>query len=322
MKRYIIKIIFLISLLMCINVYSNATSGTSIELECDSNSIEPNSEIQVEVKIKNQTTAISSFDAFIQYDENIFEQVKQEDITTQINKDYIDTFTYSQENKKILMSFSDCLDNIDTIITIKLRIKDNIVTQNNIEIYLHKASIYNVDTDEYLLEEVESSRLSLKIGENDNLLNLTTTKYKIGEENTQEYTKGDKYICKIAPKTSITNFLDNLSTNGNISVYNADREEQANLDELIKTGMRVKVTKQDCPDIIELTTIVMGDANANGKIDMGDTTILRAKLYEGTQLTELESKALDIKFTQIINTSILTIIRNVLYEGGIIENLV
>ena len=165
MKRYIIKILFIMSLLMSINIYSNAADETaSIGLESDSSSIEQNSTINIQVKIKNQTIPVSAFDAFLNYDENIFEKVGQADITTNINGDEIDTFTYYKETKKLIMTFNEPLENIDTIINIKMRVKsDAVFTEGeNVEVYLNKASLYNVDTDTYLLEEVMSEKLMLK----------------------------------------------------------------------------------------------------------------------------------------------------------------
>ena len=284
MKRYIIKIIFLVSILMCIHVYSNAASDASIELECDSNSIEPNSEIQVKVKIKNQTIPISAFDAFLNYDEDIFEKVEQSDVTMQIDDNYIDTFNYSADTKKILMTFSECLNNIDTIITIKMKVKSDVIftEDNNIQIYLSKISLYNVDTDDYLLEEVDSEKLALNgININKDPLYLSTTKYKIGENNIENYEEQDKYITRISPNTSIASFITNLRTNGNISVYNANGEEKTNLNELVKTGMILKVTKEDTPDkIIQLTTIVIGDVNGDGIVDITDLVKIRQQIQQ------------------------------------------
>lgn len=320
MKRYIIKILFIMSLLMSINIYSNAADETaSIGLESDSSSIEQNSTINIQVKIKNQTIPVSAFDAFLNYDENIFEKVGQADITTNINGDEIDTFTYYKETKKLIMTFNEPLENIDTIINIKMRVKnDAVFTEGeNVEVYLNKASLYNVDTDTYLLEEVMSEKLMLKgINPTTDDLYLSTEKYKIGENDTQNYEEGDKYIYRISPKTTITEFLANLSTNGNIRVYNADGEEETNYDEFIGTGMKLQVTKDD--KVIEVTVIVLGDINGNGEVGGDTLTALRGILYEDIEVSEIYLKALDINANQTIEGDDLTLIRGVLYEDAII----
>ena len=320
MKRYIIKILFIMSLLMSINIYSNAADETaSIGLESDSSSIEQNSTINIQVKIKNQTIPVSAFDAFLNYDENIFEKVGQADITTNINGDEIDTFTYYKETKKLIMTFNEPLENIDTIINIKMRVKsDAVFTEGeNVEVYLNKASLYNVDTDTYLLEEVMSEKLMLKgINPTTDDLYLSTEKYKIGENDTQNYEEGDKYIYRRSPKTTITEFLANLSTNGNIRVYNADGEEETNYDEFIGTGMKLQVTKDD--KVIEVTVIVLGDINGNGEVGGDTLTALRGILYEDIEVSEIYLKALDINANQTIEGDDLTLIRGVLYEDAII----
>lgn len=290
MKRYIIKILFIMSLLMSINIYSNAADETaSIGLESDSSSIEQNSTINIQVKIKNQTIPVSAFDAFLNYDENIFEKVGQADITTNINGDEIDTFTYYKETKKLIMTFNEPLENIDTIINIKMRVKsDAVFTEGeNVEVYLNKASLYNVDTDTYLLEEVMSEKLMLKgINPTTDDLYLSTEKYKIGENDTQNYEEGDKYIYRISPKTTITEFLANLSTNGNIRVYNADGEEETNYDEFIGTGMKLQVTKDD--KVIELTISVIGDINCDGDADITDLIAIRRHIQKLQEITRKE----------------------------------
>lgn len=290
MKRYIIKILFIMSLLMSINIYSNAADETaSIGLESDSSSIEQNSTINIQVKIKNQTIPVSAFDAFLNYDENIFEKVGQADITTNINGDEIDTFTYYKETKKLIMTFNEPLENIDTIINIKMRVKsDAVFTEGeNVEVYLNKASLYNVDTDTYLLEEVMSEKLMLKgINPTTDDLYLSTEKYKIGENDTQNYEEGDKYIYRISPKTTITEFLANLSTNGNIRVYNADGEEETNYDEFIGTGMKLQVTKDD--KVIELTISIIGDINCDGDADITDLIAIRRHIQKLQEITRKE----------------------------------
>ena len=296
MKRYIIKILFIMSLLMSINIYSNAADETaSIGLESDSSSIEQNSTINIQVKIKNQTIPVSAFDAFLNYDENIFEKVGQADITTNINGDEIDTFTYYKETKKLIMTFNEPLENIDTIINIKMRVKsDAVFTEGeNVEVYLNKASLYNVDTDTYLLEEVMSEKLMLKgINQTTDDLYLSTEKYKIGENDTQNYEEGDKYIYRISPKTTITEFLANLSTNGNIRVYNADGEEETNYDEFIGTGMKLQVTKDD--KVIELTISVIGDIDGNGEVTPTDLAETIQKALGSDNLNELQMLSADI----------------------------
>lgn len=156
-------------------------------------------------------------------------------------------------------------------------------------------------------------------GTNKDDLYLKTKEYQIGEEKEQdidEYKEGDKYIIKVLPNTSITDFINNLDTNADTKeIINKAGNKITDYSKLVGTAMKIKLSKENCKDI-ELTIIVRGDANGNGVIDMGDLTILRGKLYEQKTLEDTEHKALDINFNKVINMNVLTTIRNVLYEGG------
>ena len=212
----------------------------------------------------------------------------------------------------------------DEILKIKVRAKQDVQpTTSIISISDMVFSDYNFKEHSY---EGENANIELSIindnqEDDEGALYLKSEIYRIGENDLTKYEKGDKYISKVMPKTKISDFLTGLKTNGKITVYNADGSEAINADDIVKTGMKIKVTK-DNNESIDLTIVVMGDANGNGRIDMADLTKLRSKLYVSGELTELEEKALDITFTQKISTKILTILRNVLYESGTLQNLI
>ena len=93
-------------------------------------------------------------------------------------------------------------------------------------------------------------------------------------------------------------------------------EEQTNYDELVGTGMILKISKDN--QTIELIISVLGDINENGKVGGDTLTELRGILYENMEVDELFIKSLDINGNKTIEAEDLTLIRGVLYEEQII----
>ena len=124
-------------------------------------------------------------------------------------------------------------------------------------------------------------------------LYLSSKTYKIGENDIDNYEEGDIYLDKISPETTVSEFIDNCSTNGKITIYNAQGKALRNSD-LVGTGMTIKVTRDD--EEIDITAVVMGDIDGDGRTTIQDLSELN-KAYLGISEKELEGarfKAADI----------------------------
>ena len=124
-------------------------------------------------------------------------------------------------------------------------------------------------------------------------LYLSSKTYKIGENDIDNYEEGDIYLDKISPETTVSEFIDNCSTNGKITIYNAQGKALRNND-LVGTGMTIKVTRDD--EEIDITAVVMGDIDGDGRTTIQDLSELN-KAYLGISEKELEGarfKAADI----------------------------
>lgn len=122
-------------------------------------------------------------------------------------------------------------------------------------------------------------------------LYLSSQKYKIGENDIDNYEDGDIYLDKIEPKTTVEQFKNNCDTNGEITVYDKDGNALGN-DDLVGTGMTLKDVKDD--QSITLTLIVMGDLNGDGKATIVDLTRLNMWLIGARAETEIQIKAADV----------------------------
>lgn len=189
---------------------------------------------------------------------------------------------YDNEMDCVTLTRTDLYkDSNETICKINFKVKKEFSTEN---IRITEIESAGGIKNEYNQEEEE---ISLKgTLDSDNNIYLSTEKYKIGENDTQNYEEGDKYIYRISPKTTITEFLANLSTNGNIRVYNADGEEETNYDKFIGTGMRLQVTKDNI--VIELTISVIGDINCDGDADITDLIAIRRHIQKLQEITRKE----------------------------------
>ena len=110
--------------------------------------------------------------------------------------------------------------------------------------------------------------------ENDNLY-LKSEKYKIGENDIDNYEQGDIYLDKIEPNTTLKQFIENCDTNGVIKVIDKDGKELKE-DDLVGTGMTIKDTRYD--EEITLVAVVMGDLDGNGIVTATDFSILNKVL--------------------------------------------
>ena len=314
MRKYILNIIVIVISLISISSYSNAASKTTIELVSSTNSIVKGNNITVKVNIKDQKMGVSAIDCFINYDNAIFEDLTKDDITTTIPKDKIDTFVYNNDTKKLMITLSESIENLETIFNINFKVRDSIDENSSSSIYLSHINLYNCDNDNYLMEEENSEEIKFD-KEEDKELYLSSNKYKIGENNTNIYESGDEYITRISPETSIEEFLNNLDTNATSKIIcNADNTEQNDLSELVKTGMTIKLSKQGYQDI-NLTLVVIGDIDGNGKVTATDLAAINQHILKDIELQNAQFVAADISDDKNITaTDLAAMIQIILKE--------
>lgn len=140
--------------------------------------------------------------------------------------------------------------------------------------------------------------------ENDSLY-FRSEKYKVGENDIDNYEDGDIYLDKIVPETSLSEFINNCDTNGKITVINKNGQTLSSED-LVGTTMTIKVTRYD--EEIILTAVVMGDLDENGKITATDYSILNHALLGINELNGAYFKAADLYEDDKITASDISIL--------------
>lgn len=114
----------------------------------------------------------------------------------------------------------------------------------------------------------------------------------------QIYKIEDGYISNIEHNTSKRKILENIDTSLDIIILDKDENEISNNSEIIKTGMKLKLS-----DNSEYTLIVRGDSNSDGKLNLIDISrmILHCNEVRGFELSGNNLRAADMNLDGIIN---------------------
>jgi len=98
----------------------------------------------------------------------------------------------------------------------------------------------------------------------------------------------DNIISRVLPKTTLNEFRNNVSANRDFIIVDENGNTIAD-DEIIKTGMKLKLTEE-----LEFTLIVIGDINKDGVISITDLANLKNHLIKLEVLTGDKYLAADI----------------------------
>ena len=142
-------------------------------------------------------------------------------------------------------------------------------------------------------------------------LYLKSQKYKIGENNVDEYEENDIYLYRVNPNTTLTEFISNCDTNGTITVYKKTGEKLGN-NEIIGTGMTLKDELNG--KVILLTLSVKGDIDGNGKVTATDLAAINQQILKEINLEGAQFKAADISDDKQVTATDLAAINQVILK--------
>lgn len=277
-------ILILITILLMVLIFIiskdssvQASDNGNIKINVKKENFAPGGTVTVEILLQNQSEGISSFSAYFHYDKNIFEPITKSNIESNISEDQLDEIDYGTETGKISVYYNDDISNIGTICSINLKVKEdvNIDSIDSFETSLGKTEMYSYEKDELLDFGTIKKITYLKYNQNN--LYLSSETYKIGDNDTENYEEGDKYISRISQKTTLIDYINNMETNGTIVVTKEDGTELTS-DEYVGTGMTLTVTKDE--EKIELKIAVTGDLDGNGKITATDLSTMNQTILK------------------------------------------
>ena len=302
-KVFFTIIIALLVLLIRTESKAASESGTEIKLIPTVETIEAGTEIPVEIYVKNPNKNIIGVDTLIEFNEDIFEAIDENNFTPNID---MEIFSYESDVKNLQMIFSNPIEE-GVVATIRLMPK---VTIEESEENINLLRMYDmcIVAEDYTEEEIEELNSSIwGLGER---LYLSTEAYKIGDNDTENYVEGDKYISRIVKETKFSDFKQNLDTNADeIKIIKKD-ESELEENEFVGTGMKLVLIKGN--KTIEIVLAVEGDLSGDGMVTITDLSALNQTILETVELNEVESIAADLDENQEITITDLSTLNKML----------
>ena len=327
-RKILIIAIILISIPF-INVNAERyTDNVQILIQPSKNKIEANEDLNVRLSIENVETPVSIVSVEMYYSKNIFEEAVEEDFDKVGRWAYPTVSLYEEDDTyyyyKITTERSNDVTTIGEITNFSLKVREEVENFDGACLGISYIEMANKDATE-IIKEVKNVEFNFK---NNVGIYLDTDIYHIGDKNQTTYRAGDEYITRILPNTTREQFVKNLYTNGDITLYDVDGTEQEDNDvndnEIIKTGMRIKVSpkaeeeeieEDEETEDIDLTLIVMGDIDKSGNVTSTDLAELKQGIQKEIVLEGAPYKAADISEDDKLSAADLaTMIQLILQE--------
>ena len=273
--------IFMIAILITINV--QASNNLKATIQSSKNEIKKAEEIEIILKLQDYQdikNGINAYKATLDYDENIFEKVLEQNFTCKNNWELLKYNKDTKEFIAIKKAGSKEPEEVASLIlktkeeagpkTTEVKIKDIVTSDGKKDINVEEAKLV-IDVIE---EQEENPEKPEKI---------TSNKYRIEEG----------YIEKIAPQTTVAQFkknvkVENVTTEPQM-VFIDENGNTLQEDSLIKTGTKLKVGSS-----LQFTLVVTGDIDGDAEITINDLANIRLHLIDKKSLTGIKLKAGDI----------------------------
>ncbi|MBQ9298021.1 MAG: hypothetical protein IJ223_03140 [Clostridia bacterium] len=270
MKKLLGTTLLILILLMMLTIPTYAMSF-NVKLTPTKRTITPGSEVTVTVSTSNLNiggNGMNSFMCTLQYDTNVFEIVRDTDITG------VDGWSilYNSANNKILADLNETttggfIQQDSNLFKIKFKVKANATAEKG---------------DIQLLDPTTSNGRMDVVGTSEKLTiylkSLSSDKYLIEEDNT---------ILNVLPKTEIATFKANITGGNNITIKDANGTT-------VTTGYVKTGCKAIAPSGEEYTVVVKGDVNGDGIFDVVDLSQVVYHIIEKIKLQGVYEKAGDL----------------------------
>lgn len=284
MKKKIVVIILLITLTM---LASNilATANLVAQAKTSTNELKGGEEITITLRFDEYQQikdGINAYKATLEYNKEIFEEVKQEDL--QSLNDW-EKLQYNQTTGEFVAIKRGGSKAPEDIVSITLKTKQEV-----------KATTTEIKIKDIVTSEGEKD---INIVETKATINIVEDQTEKPEEPKQEkitsnkYTITENYIERILPNTTVTEFktnvtLENVTTEPQI-VFTDEQGKTLEENAIVTTGTKIKVGKT-----LQYTLSVIGDLDSDGKITINDMAKLKLHLIEEQLLEGTKLKSADI----------------------------
>ena len=304
-----IVLVVVLAIIMTPFIYSKATEEKPyIEIIKDMTNYKKDKTIELTISLKNMKNKISYIEAYIDYDKEIFEEVTSKDFSNSLNVYTLSYFSYSNKANKIVVEFDEDTE-VTELCKLKLKVLDNIEDISTTKFKVSYGNCYSYNDD----KTIEFGDVTETFAENNDeeKLYLSTEKYKIGENNIKDYEDGDKYISRITKETKLKDYINNLKTNGEITVTKEDGTKLTE-EEYVGTGMKLTAIKDK--EKIELKIAVSGDLNGDGKVTATDLSTMNQTILKTTKLENEYKLAADLDENNNITATDLSTLNKMLLK--------
>lgn len=279
-----IGIIFMLVILITIKV--QASDGLKASVQSSKNEIKKTEEIVITLKLdeyQNIKNGINAYKATLEYDEDIFEEVLEKDFESKNNWEML---KYNKDTKELVAIKKAGSTVPEEVAEVKLKAKEEIEPKTT------EIKVKDIVTSDGKKDiEVEEAKVAVNVikeqegkpEEPEKLEKITSQKYRIEKA----------YIERIAPKTTVAKFkqnvtLENVTTNPQM-VFTDENGNELQEESFITTGTKLKVGSS-----LQFTLIVIGDIDRNSEITVNSLARIKLHLIGSELLTGIELKAADM----------------------------
>lgn len=282
-KKVMLILILIVLILLASNIL--ATSNLVAQVKTSTNELEAGQQVIITFsfdKYEQIKKGINAFKAKLEYDKEIFEEVKQSDF--QCLNDW-EKLQYNQATGEFIAIKRAGSKAPEDLVSITLKTKQGV-----------KATSTDIVITDIVTSEGEKD---INIVEIKTTINIIEDQTEKPEEPKQEkitsnkYTITENHIERILPNTSVAQFkanvtLENVTTQPQI-VFTSEEGTLLAEDEIVTTGTKIKVGKT-----LQYTLSVIGDIDSDGKITINDLAKLKLHLIEKQLLEGIKLKSADI----------------------------
>lgn len=322
-------IIILLQILLVFILHTISFAGSSISIDTKVGTITvkyPERKLKVgdeaTIDIYIGESNLVCFDAMLKYDKNVF-QIENFEKSVETIEGWNVVQANELETGTELMLYPDSNENVaSNTLLASIHFKVINVEEGSSDIFLNDIFLSDKDDNDNVDEEgyTVSQKFTLSLEKSDEVipplspsreLYLSSKIYKIGNNDINNYEKGDQYISRIEEETNKEDFINNLDTNGNIRIIKQDGTELEET-EFVGTGMTLEVTKDD--EIIELKVAVIGDLDGDGRITATDLSTLNQTILKIVTLDEEYKIAGDLDESESITATDLSTLNKMVLE--------
>ena len=264
--------------------------------------IKPGDSVIVSIKIKElDSEGVNVYSGQLEYDNNIFEQVTQDNFKFQ---NTWDNLTYNQENGIFIVENNNKVTLDEDIMKIELKSKSNINEEE--AIFSVKNNVVSGGNEDIKIDDKDVT-IMFDITDDDKNTSSDDKNDDKDDEIKFEYDRKDNCLININPKTPINVFKENVLSNveKSVKIYKDDKEVVSGY---IETGMKIKIFDEQGNSIkdadgneLEYELSVIGDVNGDGLANKIDSNLIKSFRNEIIKLENAYFESADINRDGSIN---------------------